>query len=48
VAFVIDPDRVDFPARFADVVQGERPIQLFRSLHEARAWLERTAKQADR
>ena len=45
VAFVIDPDRVDFPAKFADVTQGERPIQLFRSLHEARAWLER-ARQA--
>ena len=45
VAFVIDPDRVDFPTKFADVTQGERPIQLFRSLHEARAWLER-ARQA--
>jgi len=41
VAFVVDPDRVDFPTKFAEVTQGERPIQLFRSLHEARAWLER-------
>jgi hypothetical protein len=41
VAFVIDPNRVDFPSMFADVTQGERPIQLFKSLHEARTWLER-------
>jgi hypothetical protein len=44
VAFVVDPDRVDFPAKFADVTQGERPIQLFRSLHEARAWVERARR----
>lgn len=41
VAFVVDPGRIDFPHMFADVTQEERPIQLFRSLHEARAWLER-------
>ena len=42
VAFVIDPERIDFPHIFADVTQDERPIQLFRSLHEARAWIDRT------
>jgi hypothetical protein len=42
VAFVINPERIGFANVFADVTQGERPIQLFRSLHEARAWLERT------
>jgi hypothetical protein len=41
VAFVIDPAHVDFPSMFADATQGERPIQLFKSLHEARTWLER-------
>jgi hypothetical protein len=41
VAFVIDPERIDFPHVFADVTQSERPIQLFKSLHEARAWIER-------
>jgi len=41
VAFVINPDRIGFADVFADVTQGERPIELFRSLHEARAWLER-------
>lgn len=48
VAFVIDPERIDFAHMFADVTQGERPVQLFRSLHEARAWLERTRQQPDR
>jgi hypothetical protein len=42
VAFVINPDRIGFANVFADVTQGERPLQLFRSLHEGRAWLERT------
>ena len=44
VAFVINPDRIGFANVFADVTQGERPIQLFRSLHEARAWLDRTRR----
>lgn len=48
VAFVIDPERIDFAHIFADLTQGERPVQLFRSLHEARAWLERTRQQSDR
>ena len=46
VAFVIDPDRVGFANVFADVTQGERPIQLFKSLHEARAWIERAQQGA--
>ena len=40
VVFVINPARVGFANVFADVTQGERPIRLFRSLHEARAWLQ--------
>lgn len=39
VAFVVDPARRGFADAFADVTRGERPIQLFRSLHEARKWL---------
>ena len=42
VAFVINPDREGFANVFADITKGERPIQLFRSLHEARAWLDRS------
>lgn len=45
VAFVINPDRIGFANVFADITQGERPIQLFRSLHQARAWLDQ-ARQA--
>jgi hypothetical protein len=41
VAFVINPERIGFANVFADLTHGERPIQLFKSLHEARAWLER-------
>jgi len=41
VAFVINPDRIGFADMFVDVTHCERPIELFRSLHEARAWLER-------
>ena len=39
-----DPDGTAFPSTFADLTKGERPIQLFRSLHEARTWLERARK----
>ncbi|MCW5736033.1 MAG: hypothetical protein KIS73_18030 [Enhydrobacter sp.] len=39
VAFVVDPGRQGFAEAFADVTRGERPIQLFRSLHAARRWL---------
>jgi hypothetical protein len=48
VAFVINPERVGFANVFADVTQGERPIQLFRSLHEARAWLESSRQELGR
>ena len=41
VAFVINPERIGFANVFADLTHGERLIQLFKSLHEARAWLER-------
>ncbi len=39
VAFVVNPDRKGFAEAFAEVTKGERPIQLFRSLHAARRWL---------
>ena len=40
VAFVINPDRVGFAHAFADVTKGDRPVKLFRTLREARRWLE--------
>lgn len=43
VAFIVDPSRSGFADSFAEVTQGERPVQLFRSLHEARKWLRENA-----
>lgn len=43
VAFIVDPSRSGFADVFADVTKGERPVQLFRSLHEARKWLKENA-----
>lgn len=45
VAFVIAPARIGAANLLADLTSGERPIQLFRSIHQARAWL-RQARQA--
>jgi hypothetical protein len=44
VAFVIDPDRPGFAEAFAGATEGERPIRLFRSLHEARRWLDESRR----
>jgi hypothetical protein len=46
VAFVINPDRIGFANVFADVTQGERPIRLFRSIHDARAWLDSSRRES--
>ncbi len=48
VAFVINPEREGFANVFADLTKGERPIQLFRSIHDARAWLDRTRIETTR
>ena len=41
VAFIIDPDRTAFPKAFTDLTKGEGPIDMFKSLSEAREWLRR-------
>ena len=41
VAFIVDPDRGAFARAFAAEIGNEGPVNLFKSLHEARAWLER-------
>jgi hypothetical protein len=41
VAFVVDPARIAFPQAFAQMTVGEGPISIFKSLREARSWLER-------
>jgi hypothetical protein len=40
VAFLIDPARGEF-ARAFKATQGDRPVSLFKSLHDARDWLAR-------
>lgn len=39
VAFVVDPNKPGFAGAFAEITKGERPIELFSSLHAARRWL---------
>jgi hypothetical protein len=41
VAFIIDPTRAAFPQAFAKLTKDEGPINLFKSLREARDWLQR-------
>jgi hypothetical protein len=47
VAFIIDPDRTAFPTAFAEMTQGEGPIDMFKSLRDARDWLRRIEHAAD-
>lgn len=39
IAFVIHPERQGFADFFADATRTDRPVRLFRSLHDARRWL---------
>ncbi len=41
VAFIIDPEHTAFPTAFADLTRGEGPIDMFKSLRDARDWLRR-------
>ena len=40
IAFVIHPEREGFADLFADATKADRPVRLFRSLHDARRWLQ--------
>jgi hypothetical protein len=40
IAFVIHPERQGFADLFADATKTDRPVRLFRSLHDARRWLQ--------
>ncbi len=39
IAFVVDPERKQAAQIFADATQSDRPVKLFRSLHDARRWI---------
>ncbi|MCA0249475.1 MAG: hypothetical protein LCH93_22925 [Proteobacteria bacterium] len=38
-AFVVDPERGKAAQIFADATESDRPVRLFRSIHEARRWI---------
>ena len=40
LAFVIDPERGEIVEKFINLTAGERPVRMFRSLHDARRWLD--------
>ncbi|MBS0220009.1 MAG: hypothetical protein JSR91_04625 [Proteobacteria bacterium] len=45
LAFIIDPDRDDgFARTYAKLTESEGRVSLFRSLHEARAWVEQVQR----
>lgn len=44
IAFVIHPERQGFADLFADATKADRPVRLFRSLHDARRWLQELAR----
>jgi hypothetical protein len=48
VAFMVDPTRGAFARAFAATETGERPVNLFKNLREARAWLEQIDDAARR
>jgi hypothetical protein len=47
VAFMVDPQRGEFARAFA-ATQGERPVELFKNIREARAWLEQIGAERQR
>ena len=48
LAFIVDPDHDDgFSRTYAKVTEKDGPVSLFRSLHEARAWLDRIQHMPD-
>jgi hypothetical protein len=44
LAFVVDPKRGDQARKFADLTGEERPVKVFTSLREARAWVRENTK----
>jgi hypothetical protein len=40
LAFVIDPTRPEEVEKYVELTKGERPAKAFRSLHDARRWLD--------
>jgi len=47
VAFIIDPDHTAFPTAFAELTKGEGPIDMFKSLRDARDWVRRIEREGE-
>jgi len=45
LAFVVDPKRGEHADKFAELTADERPVKVFTSLHEARAWVRANTKR---
>ena len=45
LAFVVDPKRGEQARKFADLTGEERPVKVFTSLREARAWVRENTKR---
>ena len=43
-AFVVDPARGEVVEQFIKMTEGERPVETFRSIHDARKWLDENTK----
>ena len=48
VAFIIDPDHTAFPTAFVEMTKGEGPIEMFKSLRDARDWVRRVEREGER
>ena len=44
LAFVVDSKRGELPQKFAELTAGERPVKIFNTLREARAWVRENMK----
>jgi len=45
LAFVVDPKRGEHADKFAELTADERPVKVFTSLREARAWVRANTKR---
>jgi hypothetical protein len=46
VAFIVSPNDEGFAHAFAGITEGDRPVRLFHSLHQARRWLDELRRAA--
>ena len=44
LAFVVDPKRGEHAEKFAEMTAGERPVKVFHTLRDARAWVSENMK----